>query len=383
MIRAATDEHFWSETYDRELQDVLALQSQLSQAITDKVKVTVTGEERERLAAQRSVAPEVYESYLKGRFALNEHMNRGRLEEGVGYFEDAISLDPTFAPAHLGLAQAFSALGTVLVGVSPEETRPKAMDAARKALELDPDLAEAHVVLADMEQQKWRWAEAEAEYRRALDLSPSSARANAGFASWLLCQGRTDEALSWSQRGRQLDPLSVSGSDVAWILFQAHRFADAERELRAALGAQPDDIEVLTELGFVLSVGERAAEAVPFLERAIAVSHGSPAATGVLVRAYARSGRRVEAERLLDELKERSAAGYVPAAAFVNAYLGLGDADAAFEWMERAYAEQSNILQFLKVHPFFDPIRDDPRFAALVRRVWRDAARSQKKWSAK
>ncbi len=375
LIRAATDEHFWSETYDREIADVLALQSEISQAIAEKVEVVVTGEERQRLAAQRRVAPEVYESYLKGRFALNEQMNRARLMEGVGNFEDAIRLDPTFAPAYLGLARAFGLLGTVFAGGPPEETRPKAIEAVRKALELDPDLAEAHVVLAGMLQRIWRWAAAEAEYRRALDLSPSSARANAAFASWLLCQGRTEEAVSWVERGRGLDPLSVSGSDVAWIFFQSRRFADAERELRAVLGAQPDDTNALTELGFVLSVGERAAEAIPFLERAIALSQGSPAAAGVLIRAYARSGRRADALRLLAELKERDAAGYVPSGAFVNAYLGLGDTDAAIEWMERAYAEQSNIMQYLKVHPFFDPVRNDSRFANLVARVWGDTVR--------
>ena len=375
LIRTATDEHFWSETYDRELEDVLALQSEISQAITEKVKVIVTGEERERLAAHRSVAPEVYESYLKGRFALKEQMNRVRLQESVRSFEEAIGRDPTFAPAYLGLAQAFGALGTVFAGGLPEETRRKAIDAARKALQLDPDLAEAHVVLADIQQRTWLWTEAEAGYRRALDLSPSSARANAAFASWLVCQGRTEEALSWVQRGRELDPLSVSGTDVAWILFQSHRFADAERELRAVLGAQPTDTNALTELGFVLGVGERAAEAIPFLERAVALSGGSAAASGVLIRAYARSGRRDEALRLLAELKERDATGYIPAGAFVNAYLGLGDTDAAIEWLERAYAEQSNLLQYLKVHPYFDPVRNDPRFADLVARVWRHPGR--------
>jgi TolB-like protein/Flp pilus assembly protein TadD len=375
LIRGATDDHFWSETYDRQLQDVLDLQGQLAQTIADKVEVTLTGTERQRLAAKRTVAPEVYESYLKGRFALNERGTKARVEESVGDFEDAIRIDPTFAPAYLGLAEAFNALGTVLVGVSPEETRPKAMSAARKALELDPDLAEAHVELADTLQREWQWADAEAEYRRALDLSPNNAQAHAKFASWLLCQGRTAEALVWAERGRQLDPLTVSGTVVAWILFQSHRYADAEHELRAVLAVRPDDVDAMATLGFVLSVGDRAAEAVPFLNRAVAASHGSPAATGVLIRAYARSDRPADALGLLGELKEREAAGYVPAGAFVNAYLGLGDQDAAFVWLERAYAEKSNILQFLKVHPFFDPLRNDPRFADLISRVWRDASR--------
>jgi pentatricopeptide repeat protein len=258
------------------------------------------------------------------------------------------------------------------MGGAPGEARANAVSAAQKALELDPGLAEAHVVLANAEQEQWRWEEAEAEYRRALAASPNDPDAHEGLALWLLCQGRTDEAVSWAQRGRQLDPLAVSGNSIAWILFQAHRFDEAARELRSTLSVRPDDLHALNTLGFVLSSGDRAADAVPLLERVVATSGGSPAATGVLIRAYARSGRREDALRLLEQLKRRKAAGYVPAAAFVNAYLGLGESDEAFTWLEQAYAEQSNILQFLKVHPFFDPIRGDPRFSGLIRRVFAD-----------
>lgn len=372
LIRAGSDEHLWSETYDRDLQDALALEGELAQSIAERVEVTLTGKERERLAATRTVAPEVYESYLKGEFALNNAKNRDGLMDSVGYFESALRLDPTFAPGYLGLARAFSDLGTVFMGGNPGETRPKVLSAARKAVELDPDLAAAHVLLADTEQEEWHWAQAETEYRRALDLSPNDASARMGFAYWLMCQGRTDEALSWAQRARRLDPVAVTGADVAWVLFQSHRFEEARRELHSELAVDPDNIEALTTLGFVLSAGEHTDEAIPVLEKVVADSKGSPAATGVLIRAYARSGRRNDALRLLDGLKQRRAAGYVPAAAFVNAYLGLGDRDEAFAWLERAYAEQSNILQFLKVHPYFDPIRGDPRFVDLVRRVWRD-----------
>ncbi len=372
LIRGATDEHFWSETYDRELSDSLSLQSELAQSIAKKVEVTVTGAEHERLTATRSVAPEVYESYLKGRFALNKGNSRADIEESIGYFEDAIKKDPTFAHPYVGLAKAYSELGTVFIGDSPEKSRPKIVSASQKALELDPDLSEAHVLLADVQREQWHWADAESEYRRALELNPNDADAHIGFALWLLCQGRTDEAVAWAERGQKLDPLAASGTTIGWILFQSRRYDDAARELRSVLAVRADDATALYFLGFVLTANNHAADAIPVLEKAISVSNRSPGVIGVLIRAYVLTGRRADANRLLAELKTRKKAGYVPAAAFVNAYLGLGDNDEAFASLEQAYKEQSNILQFLKVHPYFDPIRGDPRFADLIHRVGLD-----------
>jgi TolB-like protein/Tfp pilus assembly protein PilF len=372
LIRGATDEHFWSETYDRELRDVFAVQSELAQAIAEKIQVTVTGAEHARLTAARPVAPEVYENYLKGRFAYDQKRGRSGMEESVAYFEQAIKTDPTFAPAYVGLAAASSWLGTVFIGAPPQDTRPKVIIAARKALELDPDIAEAHVLVANVLQQQWHWADAEAEYRRALEVSPNDADAHAGLALWLLCRGRTDEALAWAQRGRELDPLAVSGESIAWILFQSHRYDQAIRELRSVLAVRPEDSYALLTLGFTLVANNQPGDGIPVLEKAIAVTHGSPASTGVLIRAYAHAGRRPDALRLLAELHQRQKVGYVPSGAFVNAYLGLGETDQAFAWLERAFQEQSNILQFLKVHPYFDPIRSDPRFADLLRRTGLD-----------
>jgi TolB-like protein/Flp pilus assembly protein TadD len=368
LIRAASDEHFWSETYDREMRDALSLESELALSIGKKVEVTVTGEEHQRLSASRPVAPEVYESYLKGRFIF-EQGNRPALEESIHYFEGALKRDATFAPAYVGLADAYTGLGTVFAGESPERTRPKVMSYARKALELDPDLVEAHVLLANVLQEEWHWTEAEAEYKRALELNPNNADANAKFAMWLSIQGRTEEAVAWVERGRALDPFGVSGDRVSWILFHAHRYDDAIRESHSALAIQPDNAVNLMDLGFALIADNKAADAIPVLEKAVTLSPGSPAATGILVRAYAHAGRRSDAIRLLAELKQRRKTGYIPAAAFVNAYLGLGDKEQAFYWLEEAYKEQSNILQFLKTHPYFDPIRGDPRFVELVRRI--------------
>jgi len=369
LIRGATDEHFWSETYDQEFRDVLPLESELAQSIAKKVEVTVTGEEHKRLTATRPVAPEVYESYLKGMYALDRGNDQASIEQGMSYFEDAIKRDAAFAPAYVGLANGYDELGTVFIGSPVEQMRPKVVNAARRALELDPNIVEAHLLLAAVQQEEWHWAEAEAEYRRALELDPNDADAHSRLAFWLLCQGRTEEALTWARRGRDLDPMAVSGTTIGDILFYSRRYQEAIHEYRSALAVQPEDASALWGLGFALVANNQPEDAIPVLQKALSVSNRSPGVMGVLIRAYAHAGRHSDALRLLAELNERSKAGYVPAGAFVNAYLGLGENDQAFAWLERAYNEQSNILQFLKVHPFFDPIRADHRFAELVRRV--------------
>ncbi|HEY4961033.1 MAG TPA: tetratricopeptide repeat protein, partial [Terriglobales bacterium] len=369
LIRGATDEHFWSETYDRDFSDVLALQSDVAQSIAEKVEVTVTGKERERLTAVRSVSPEAYESYLKGWAAFDKSNNRAGYEASIGYFQEAIKREPTFAPAYLGLANAYDSLSTIFVGGAPDQARPKVISAARKALELDPDLAEAHLLLADTLQKEWHWAEAEAEYRRALELSPNDARAHAAFGSWLMCQGDIEDALSWAQRGRELDPLVVNGVKIGWILFMGRRYDEAIRELRSVLAVHPENVNALSTLGFVLIADGRSQEAIPILEKTVSLVDRSPGAVELLATANARAGRRTEALRLVEELKLRRQKGYVPPGAFINPYLALGEYDEAFVWFERAYLEQSNILQFLKVHPFFDPVRSDPRFKDLLLRT--------------
>ena len=370
LIRAATDEHLWSETYDREMHDALPLESELAREIAEKVRVTVTGEEQQRLVAARPVAPEVYESYLKGRYAGTEGSTRESLNRSIEDFQDAISKDATFAPAYVGLANAYTGLGTVLVGIPPAETRPKAMEAARKALELDPNLAEAHTLLANLLQQQWEWAEAEKEYRRALELNPNDGFTHADYALWLSDQGRTSEAIEWVQRGRELDPVAVSGVQVSWIFFQANKCNEAVQEARGAVAVHPQNSNALTNLGFALLCKDEAQEAMTVLEKADALAKGSPAAEGILVRAYAHAGRRKDALLLLEKLKQIRKTGFVPSGAFVNAYLGLDDRDQAIASMEQSYRERSNILQFVKTHPFFDPVRSDPRFLALEAKIF-------------
>ncbi len=368
LIRGATDEHFWSETYDRELGDALLLDSEVAQTIAGKVEASVTGVERARLVAARPVSPEVYESYLKGQFA-GDYSADG-VKKSIASFEEAIKKDPGFAPAYLGLATAYDQLGTPGIGGAPPgEVRPKVMNAIRKAMELDPTLVDAHAMLADLYEEQWQWGDAEREFNLALELKPNDAGLHLAFSDWLLYQGRTEEAVAWCRRARELDPLGVSGDNIAWILFQSRHYDEAISELRSDLAVHPKNAAAHWFLGYALIANGHSEEAIPVLEKALILSERSPAIIGVLVRAYSHSGRRREALRLLDELKRRQRIGYIPAAAFLHAYLGLGENEKAFIWLERAFQEKSMILPLIKVHPFFDPLRNDPRFADLVRRV--------------
>lgn len=369
LIRAGTDAHFWSETYDREFRDVLALESDVARSVADEVEVTVSGDEERRLGQARSVSPEVYEEYLKGRYALDQSDDRKSVAEGIRHFQAAVGQDPEFAPAYAGLAQAYEAMGTNLIGQPPGDARARAKEAAEKALSLDPDLAEAHVLLGNILEPEWRWREAETEYRRAVELNPNSASGYEALALWLSCQGRTKEAVAVAEQSRELEPGVESGEVMGWILFAGRRYAEAERELRSDLAVEPESVNALWNLGFVLIAENRATEAVPVLEKAAALSQRSPGVLGVLVRAYAHAGRRKDALRVLGEMQDRSRKGYMPAGAFVNAYLGLDNREQALVWMERAYREQSTLMLFLKVHPFFDPLRGDPRFTDLEKRV--------------
>jgi TolB-like protein/Flp pilus assembly protein TadD len=369
LIRTATDEHLWAESYDRELGDVLALQSDVALAIAEKVEVSVSGQGRQRLKAVRSTSPEVYENYLKGQFTLGKSNDKASVDKSINYFQAAIDKDPGYAPAYLGLAEAYSELRTIFIGIRPQDVDAKIQSAAQKALELDPESVEAHVLLGKIEDLQWQWADAERQLRRALEISPNNANAHAALSDWFLHQGRTDESLAWAERGRELDPASFSGDNIGWILFCSRRYEEAIREFRTVLAVRPDDAGALWYLGFALIADNRPEEAIPVLEKALTASEGSPGIRGVLVRAYAHAGRRADALRVLGDLKRRKLHSYVPAAAFVNAYLGLDDKEQAFAWLDQAYKEHSNILLFVKVHPYFDPLRNDPRFRALVSRT--------------
>jgi TolB-like protein/DNA-binding winged helix-turn-helix (wHTH) protein/tetratricopeptide (TPR) repeat protein len=367
LIRGAADEHLWSETYDREIGDVLSLESDVAESIADKVEVTVTRQEHSRLTAARHVSPDVYESYLRGR--VGPHNTRAELEQSITHFKEAIEKEPTFAPAYIGLANAYESLSLILVGAPPDQMRPQVLLAARKALELDPQLAEAHVLMAAVYQKRWQWRDAEDECHKALQLKPSDAAAHLGYASWLLCQGRIEEALAFARRARELDPLGTAGINIGWILFHARRYDEAIQELRSVLAIHPDSASARWYLGFALIGKGQPQAAILELQRTAALMNRSPGSVELLATAEAYAGHRAEALRLIEEMQRDRRKGYFPAGSFINPYLALHDYNEAFLWFERAYAEQSSILQFLKVHPFFDPVRPDPRFQSLIRRV--------------
>ncbi|MGA8216350.1 MAG: tetratricopeptide repeat protein, partial [Candidatus Sulfotelmatobacter sp.] len=369
------DEHLWADEYDGELGDVLALESEVAQSIARRVEVRVTGEERARLITAHHVSPEVYESYLKAEDEFSKSSGPADLEQSIAYFEETIGKDPNFAPAYVGLAKAYERLGSVLGGVPPKETHPKMMSAAQKAIELDPDVAGPHVLLAGVYLKQWQWSNAETEFKRALELNSNDVGAHVGYARWLLCQGRTDEALAWVQRARELDPLGGTGITPLGaiaitngsILFHARRYDEAIRELRR-------DDPNHWYLGLALIANGQPDEAITVLEKALGTDR-NPVVVGVLVRAYAHAGRRREALRLVEELKRRQQTSYIAPSPFVDAYLGLGDNEQALAWLERGYQEESNILQLMKVYPNFDPLRGDPRFVDLLHRVGLDQPR--------
>ncbi|HEX4169683.1 MAG TPA: winged helix-turn-helix domain-containing protein [Bryobacteraceae bacterium] len=367
LIRAASDEHFWSETYDREMEDVLRLESEVAESIVEKVEIAVAGTEQARLSRARQISPEVYAAYLKGKLGL--HNSSTDLQATRVYFEEAIRGDPTFAPAYVGLARIYYDMGSILGGAPPDQTRPKAIAAARRAIELDPDNAEAHALMAEQYLLQWRWADAEKEFKRAIDLKPNDAAANMGYAKWLVARGRIDEAISWARRGKVLDPIGVSGLEGGWVLFCARRYDEAIHEMRALLAVRPDLGKPRLYLGFALIGKGRPALAAVELEKVASMTNRSPGALEVLAMAYGFAGRGTDALRVLDELKRRSEKEYIPAGAFVNPYLGLHDYDGAIAGYERACKEQSPILVWMKVSPFTDPLRGDPRFQNLIRRV--------------
>ena len=371
LIRGATDDHFWSGSYERELREVLVLQSDVAQAIANKIEVAVTEKERARLVAARPVPPDAYESNLKGEFVLDYKGNsRADVEQSIGYFQDAISKDPTFALPYVGMGKAYILLSSTMFGGNPRNMHANAMTAAQKALELDPELVDAHLLLAAAEQKQYQWADAEAEYQRALELEPNNPNANFNYGLWFLSQGRIDEALAWARHAGELNPPVNGMGGMGLILFNARRYDESMRNYRDLLAVGSNGTDALWGIGLVLMAKRQADQAIPVLEKAVSVSDRSPGIVGGLVMAYAQAGRRTDALRLLADLKKREQPGY--AGALVFGYLGLGDYDEVFIWLDRAYQEQSNIIQFLKVLPFFDPVRDDHRFIELVHRVGLD-----------
>jgi tetratricopeptide (TPR) repeat protein len=316
------------------------------------------------------VDPDVYEAYLKGRYYWNKR-TEDSLRSAVEHFQAATRGDPTYAPAYAALADSYNALGTVMVGSDPPSfMRPRAAAAALQALQIDPELAEAHATLGFVKHFDWDWEGAEKELRRALELNASYALAHIWYANFLVSRKRFDEAVAEVRRAEELDPLSpVVLTNVGWTLALAGRPREAMEEYHKALALDPNYPQAHWRLGDVHRDEGRFEDAIAELETAVALTHRAPSTLAALAADYARAGRKPEAEELLGELHAPAARRYVSPYAMSWVYIALGDRDRAFEWLEKAYRERSNGMAFLAVDPALAALRGDPRFHSLAQRI--------------
>jgi tetratricopeptide (TPR) repeat protein len=372
LVRGATGSNLWAESYERDLKDILVLQGEVARAITEKVEVKVTPQERSRLGGRRQVNPEAYELCLRGRYSLNTG-TAGEYNKALDYFKRAIETDPAHAPAYAGLADAYYEMSSVIL--LPEDAMPRARAAARKALEIDPDLAEAHVTLAVIiSQYDWDWKGAGPAYRRAIELNPGNALAHARYGLYLNILGRLDESLVEYNLARKMDPLSAS---IGVLISYPYVFAPPERRrYDRALGILQEDLEMDPHypdvhfiLGLVYEKTGQIGRAIQEDQKAAEVSGEMSFYVGALGRIHAIAGDRDKAEEILDSLRKRSVREHISGYGIALIYAGLGDRDRAFEWLEKAVAERDELLTRARGDPQLDSLRDDPRFDALLRRM--------------
>jgi TolB-like protein len=367
LIHGATDRHLWAESYQRDLRDVLSMQSEVALAIAGEIAAKLTPQEEKRLAAARPVTPEAHELYLKGRYELNKQ-TEASLRKAIDDFRKAIEKDPGFAPAYAGLADSYSFLRSTYA--APKDVMPQAREAARRALELDDTLAEAHVSMGlTLFFYDFDWAGAEKELKRAIELNPNLADAHDAYATFLAGMNRSAEAVAEIERARRLDPLSLLIlSDAAWVYYCVRQYDRAIEESRKAIELDPNFWPGHAFLGLAYEKTGRFAEAVEELEKARRLDD-SPTIYELLGGAYAACGKKEEAKKVLTELTERSSRRYVCPYEVATIYAGLGEKDAAFEWLDKAVEARADCVPWIKPDPKIDPLRSDPRYAALLRRV--------------
>ncbi|HJS23797.1 MAG TPA: tetratricopeptide repeat protein, partial [Pyrinomonadaceae bacterium] len=371
LIHAPTDRHLWVGDYNRGMRDVLDLQSEIAQAIARQVQIQMTPAEQSRLAPPHPVKPKAFDDYLQGRYLYWNKRTEENLNKAIDFFQSAIKEDPNYAPAYVGLADCYNALSVVQIGtLPPVEGRRRAEEAATKALTLDGARAEAHTALGYVKHYNWDWPAAEQDFKRAIELNPNYANAHNFYASYLMSRGRVDESIAASNRARELDPFSLSiSAQRGFLLENARRYKEAIEQLRGVIAMDPNHYQAYWFLGHTYAANGQFDEAIAAAEKAVALSERTPGALGMLGLAYGLAGRKSDALKILNELLELNKSRYVTPAAIVNVYIGLGDKDQAFVWLEKAYQERSNYLAYLKVFPIVDPLRSDPRYADLVRRV--------------
>jgi tetratricopeptide (TPR) repeat protein len=370
LVQARTDQHLWAETYERDLGDVLKLQSEVAHAIAQQVRIQLTPEQQARFRAAPVVNPRAYEAYLQGRF----HEQVGTelaIRQAKDYFEQAVREDPKFALAYAGLATSYLDLGAYR-GLPPQDAYRHGSEAINEALQLDETLGEAHTTLGYLNWQwAWDWQAAEREIRHAIDLNPNYVEGHETLLWYLAWSGRPGEALAELEKIRRLDPayprrfLQESG-----VRYHQRDFSSLVEAARKSLAANPEQ----WSSHYYLAVGYEGSghhvEAIPEYQRAIELSHGDMDAIAGLAHAYAAAGRRGDASKLLGELQRRSKTTYVSPYMIATIYAGIGERDKAFEFLQKAYQEKSSdIAYFIKADLRLDSLRSDPRFQDLMRRM--------------
>jgi TolB-like protein/Tfp pilus assembly protein PilF len=370
LVQASPEQNLWAESYEREMQDILTLQSDVAQAIAREIRITVTPEEEARLSRARRVDPEVYEACLRAQFKLNYT----RPEEAKKYIQEAIEKDPTYAPAYALLARYYAQL-TYFAASAPKDVFPKAKAAATKALEFDETLAGARASLAlVLYAYDWDWLGAERQFRRALELNPGLADAHRSYSMFLSAMGRHEEAIAEARRAQDLDPLEPFVNLGLGAAFRfASRYDEAIEQLQDAIEMYPTHGFTYTHLGWAYGRGGRYREALAaFQEANTLLGEGDLRNRAMFAHTCALSGRRDQAQKILDELQELEKRRYVPPMYIAMIYISLGKKEKAIQWLEKAYEVRDGdmfLLKFTPLEPLNDDLRGDPRFQDLLRRM--------------
>jgi TolB-like protein/tetratricopeptide (TPR) repeat protein len=369
LVRAETDEHLWSHSYEGDLRDTLKLQDTVARTVADTVRVKITSEEQFLLTKTRSVNPEAQDAYLRGRYFWNKRTGQA-LTKAVGYFTQAIQIDPSYAEAYSGLADSYALLGDWEFGsLSPMQAFPKAESAAAKALQLDDNLGAAHASLALCFQIfDWNWKGSEAELVRAIQLNPSYASAHQWYGWLLIVRGSTSEGIKELKTAAALDPLSlIIGVDLADAFLIAHRYDESVRQSQRVVEMDPNFSMAHYQLGQAYAQMRRYDESIRELEEAISLSGRNPIFVSHLGYVCAASGKMNEALQMVRELEKSSKGPYFNPADIALIYVGLNRKDQAFSWLDRAYQIKFNPSALTR--PAYDPLRSDPRFNHMLRRI--------------
>jgi serine/threonine-protein kinase len=374
LIDGATDRHVWSDSYQRELRSVLALQNDVARAVAREIKITLTPGDETRLAAASDVNRDAYDAYLRGTQFAAQETDEGQ-RRSIEALERAVELDPGFAPAHARLALMYATF-YMGGGLEPRRYYPKAKAAALRSLEIDDTVADGHVALAMAALHfDWNWTEADRHFRTAIALNPSNAHAHERYGSYLQSLGRFDEALAERQLALDLDPRSPFRiADVGYPLYFAGRHDEAIRAFRSALEMDSRFFWPRLWIGQVLITGGGYRDAIAEIERALEMSNRNTRVIATLGNAYGLAGRTVDAQRLLDELRSRATKEYVSAYYLALIYAGLGMPDRVFEHLDKAIDERQPYLVLLNVEPPFRGLHPERRFQDLVGRIGIPAA---------